>query len=195
MNYEELHRSQSELEGADAELVTKMRECYSFLRSIEQAKINRMFFLTDTTKEERFFWATLNDIASYQRPWVEELKERNKRNKGMNYLNELLEEAKSVVGPGWWPIIDKYLPQMFELAPEGEFFFKEKYGTLRMEVYGQGLDHKKLTELEIASEQASETVCEECGTPGRLRNDRSWMQTLCETCYQKALIKEKSYDD
>lgn len=79
MTYDELHRSQGELEGADAELVAKMRACYSFLRSIEQAKINRMFFLTDTTKEERLFWASLNDIASYQRPWDEELKERKNK--------------------------------------------------------------------------------------------------------------------
>lgn len=104
----------------------------------------------------------------------------------MNDLNELLEEAKSVVGPGWWPIIDKYLPQMFELAPEGDYYFKEKYGTLRMYVYGEGLDHEKLTELEIAADRESETVCEECGAPGKHRPDLDWQQTLCEACYQKA---------
>lgn len=76
--YERLHRSQAELEGADAELVAKMRECYVFLRSLDESKFSRMLFLTDTTKEERLFWASLGDIARYQRPWAEELKERNK---------------------------------------------------------------------------------------------------------------------
>ena len=83
MEYKRLHRSQAELEGADAELVAKMCECYSFLRSLDQGKVLRMLFLTDTTKEERLFWASLSDIAAYQRPWAEELKERNKR--GLTY--------------------------------------------------------------------------------------------------------------
>ena len=103
----------------------------------------------------------------------------------MNNLNELLQEAKSSVGQGWWPIIEKYLPQMVELAPEGDFFFKEKYGTLRMEVYGKTLDREKLTELEIAAEQESETVCEECGAPGKLHTEFYWIETLCDQCAEE----------
>lgn len=99
--------------------------------------------------------------------------------------NKLLQEAKSSVGQGWWPIIEKYLPQMFELAPEGDFYFKEKYGTLRMEVYGEGLDNEKLTELEIAADRESETICEECGAPGQLREIRGWYKTLCDSCATK----------
>ncbi|MBQ7969071.1 MAG: hypothetical protein IJ292_04545 [Clostridia bacterium] len=103
----------------------------------------------------------------------------------MNELNKLLQEAKSSVGQGWWPIIEKYLQQMVELAPEGEFFFKEKYGTLRMRVYGKALDHEKLTALEMAAEHESATVCEKCGDPGRLRDDRDWIKTLCDSCLAK----------
>lgn len=91
--YERLHRSQAELEGADAELVGKMRECYAFLRSLDEAQVVCMLFLPETTKEERLFWAGLADIGRYQRPWAEELRERSmviddKRKKTDSLLTE-----------------------------------------------------------------------------------------------------------
>ncbi len=96
--------------------------------------------------------------------------------------NEILEEARACVGKGWWPIIDKYLPQIVELAPDCDIIVKEKYGTLRIGAYGKSLDHKKLMELEMAAEEASVTVCEECGAPGKLRTDFYWIETLCDRC-------------
>lgn len=74
--YEHLHRSEEELTGADATLVARMRECYTFLRTLSEPQVNRMLFLTDTTIEERIFWAGLGDILRFHRPWSEELKER-----------------------------------------------------------------------------------------------------------------------
>lgn len=100
--------------------------------------------------------------------------------------NEILEEARACVGKGWWPILDKYLPQIVELAPDCDIIVKEKYGTLRIGAYGKALDHNKLTELERVAEQESATVCEECGAPGKLRNKLFRIQTLCRGCYRKA---------
>lgn len=103
----------------------------------------------------------------------------------MNDIKELLEEARTVVGPGWWPIVEKYLPQMVALAPEGEIYIKEKYGVLRMDVYGSVLDRAAIDTLEMKALTESETTCEECGAPGTIRTDRFWRKTLCDRCAKK----------
>lgn len=102
----------------------------------------------------------------------------------MNDVNELLQEAKDAVGPGWWPIIDKYLPPIVELAPNCFINAKEKFGLLRIQCYGPALDREKIIKLEREAEIVSSTVCEECGASGKHRHDLDWMQTLCEPCYQ-----------
>lgn len=61
---------------------------------------------------------------------------------------------------------------------------KEKFGTLRfyMSFSTQEMD-KDISE----AEDESERTCETCGKPGALRDDLSWLKTLCEEDYQKAL--------
>lgn len=103
----------------------------------------------------------------------------------MNDIKMLTQEARSLVGKGWWPIIDEYLPQIVELAPECDIDVKEKYGILRINTVGSVVDPEKVLALEIAAMQESETVCEECGAPGTLRPDRTWIQTLCDQCAAK----------
>jgi hypothetical protein len=52
---------------------------------------------------------------------------------------------------------------------------KEKYGTLRLyfTTYPDGIG-----EIEMEAEKKSETVCEECGKPGKLRG-QGWYYTSC----------------
>lgn len=101
----------------------------------------------------------------------------------MNDINELLQEAKDTVGPGWWPIIDKYLPQMVEEYSEiKDYDVKEKYGTLHIVIYGTVLGQDKTLELAREVERASAKVCQECGSPRKLRWERGWIGTLCDNC-------------
>lgn len=89
---------------------------------------------------------------------------------------------KGKVYPGWWSILDKYVPELQASNPECDLYIKEKFGLLRLSVIGLLDDSQKATEIEMAAERASSTVCEFCGRPGVLRTDRSWRQTLCERC-------------
>lgn len=125
--------------------------------------------------------------AEFQRKYPERILDWGK---SMNDLNKLIEEAKSVIGPGWWPIIEKYLPQIVELAPDCDIIVKEKFGLLRIRCLGQVADRKTINKLQDEAYVASSTVCEECGAPGKHRPDLDWQQTLCEPCYQKAHEKE-----
>lgn len=103
----------------------------------------------------------------------------------MNDIKELIEEAHVCVGKGWWPIIDKYLPQIVELAPDCNINMKEKFGLLRIQCYGQMIDAEKVRALQEEAYIASSTVCEECGAPGRLHTEFYWRQTLCDRCAAK----------
>lgn len=89
---------------------------------------------------------------------------------------------KGAVGPGWWPILDKYIPQIQAIDPAAEIYIKEKLGTLRLAAFSKLKDQSKLTEIRIAAERESFTVCQCCGSPGKRRTDRKWIQTLCGKC-------------
>lgn len=104
--------------------------------------------------------------------------------------NKFLEEAHAYVGKGWWPIIDKYLPEIMEIAPDCNIIVKEKFGALRIGAVGKTTNQEKLLELKQKAENESLTICEVCGAPGKHRSDLDWMQTLCEACYQKTLEEE-----
>ena len=99
----------------------------------------------------------------------------------MNY-SEILDEARSMVGKGWWPILDEYLPQIAELVPDGEVYVKEKFGVLRIQPFGPTTNREKLYELINLASKASSSVCEECGRRAKLRPKRIRMQTLCYRC-------------
>jgi hypothetical protein len=81
-------------------------------------------------------------------------------------------------GPGWYEIVVKLDRDPSETSPDVRYLqIKEKFGTLR--VYAENTDEKSMSLIE-AAERASETTCEECGLPGRLRGDRYYVQTLCD---------------
>jgi hypothetical protein len=58
---------------------------------------------------------------------------------------------------------------------------KEKYGTLRF--YYDGGD-ERISGMVTLAEGMSAVTCEQCGSPGKIRNG-GWIQTLCETHYQE----------
>lgn len=86
------------------------------------------------------------------------------------------------VGPGWWGILDRYVPQLRALDPKCDLYIKEKYGMLRLYVTCETIDGKVREETRDAAELESVTVCECCGVPGRLREELVWIMTLCDRC-------------
>lgn len=56
---------------------------------------------------------------------------------------------------------------------------KEKFGALRLEVRSE-LAHIDNIEIELAYEELSMDVCQDCGKAGILRQDRGWWSTLCD---------------
>ena len=80
--------------------------------------------------------------------------------------------AKACVGPGWGGLVE----EAYEALPDGATIaqIKEKFGGLRVYAYPS-------VEAITAIEARSETVCEDCGAPGKLR-ERWWIRTLCDDC-------------
>ena len=86
------------------------------------------------------------------------------------------------VGPGWCSILDKYIPQLLKLDPDAELYIKEKFGLLRLDARSETINWTAFTEMKHAAELESETTCECCGAPGRLRINDGWQETLCDRC-------------
>lgn len=91
---------------------------------------------------------------------------------------------KYAVGPGWWPILDKYLQMVFAVDPEADLYIKEKFGFLRLGVYSRHIPMNLHIAIESAAEQESAVTCECCGQPGKHHPELEWMMTLCEECYK-----------
>ena len=86
------------------------------------------------------------------------------------------------VGPGWWEILDQYIPQILAIDPDAELYIKEKYGVLRLRAISETHDWHDFLEIENSAKVMSSTICEQCGALGKLRPNRIWMQTLCDRC-------------
>ena len=89
---------------------------------------------------------------------------------------------KASVYPGWWNILEKYVPLILALDPEAEFYIKEKYGVLRIGMYSKIIPIEKHVEIESAAELESSKICEVCGADGQHLTNRSYFQTLCPRC-------------
>lgn len=87
-------------------------------------------------------------------------------------------------GDGWYPLVRQLDEALRSIAPDYEAAqVKEKFGTLRFYVHTFDLDEdaqKQFEQLITAAEDESARTCESCGQPGRLRNDRRWLKTLCD---------------
>jgi hypothetical protein len=93
---------------------------------------------------------------------------------------------------GWYPLINNLCSVLAEHVqyhiPEElqnqvyVTYVKEKFGTLRFHI--SHWDDHMMGAITMA-EASSATICEVCGHPGRLRNIKGWLQTLCEKDFNK----------
>jgi hypothetical protein len=98
-------------------------------------------------------------------------------------------------GYGWWPLLKQLCSDLTELINQSDLpeedkaipvhQIKEKFGGLLYYVgnYHESLD-KKARELISKAEHDSFSICEECGSPGKLRSG-SWLKTRCDCCQEK----------
>jgi len=104
----------------------------------------------------------------------------------MGYRNVDLNYAKRCVGLGWHGLVDQFYKDMDALGVEYQVDqIKEKFGCLRIYITTTGVDFKTAYSIVQEVEEASSKICENCGSPGTIRDDMSWILTLCDDCYQK----------
>lgn len=85
-------------------------------------------------------------------------------------------------GPGWYGILADLDTALTDIDPQYSITqIKEKFGTLRYYVSSTGTTafHQRIRE----AERLSELTCEQCGAPGLLRDELSWIRTLCDRDY------------
>jgi hypothetical protein len=70
---------------------------------------------------------------------------------------------------------------------------KEKFGTLRIYYTDYSNDPDYVSGVIDFAESMSVHICEECGKPGKIRSDLSWMKTLCEDHYLVAKARQFEY--
>jgi len=85
------------------------------------------------------------------------------------------------VGPGWGPLVQRLIRDLFELGWDGELHqVKEKYGGLRF--YTGGLSDGGFDRVDRAEDESFH-ICENCGEPGRVRTESFWATTRCDACH------------
>jgi hypothetical protein len=93
-------------------------------------------------------------------------------------------------GDGWQKILAKMCERLSAAVadrPARSWIrvvdIKEKLGGLRVQLEANGIPRVMMDQaweaIELA-EAASEMTCEECGAPGRLFDERGWLQTRCD---------------
>jgi hypothetical protein len=108
------------------------------------------------------------------------------------------------VGAGWYPIletlctniqshIDWRVKQGKDCPQVVVEQIKEKFGGLRF--YYQGGD-EEISGMVRMAEAFADSLCEECGTPGKRRNG-GWIRTLCDVheAERQARIEEQARKD
>lgn len=104
-------------------------------------------------------------------------------------------------GKGWLPLLDKLCGQIqhhvdWKQKSDPEFEqpivhqCKEKFGTLRFYIQG-GDDH--VQGLIALAESMSSIICEDCGVPGKARND-GWIRVLCDPCEKSRQARRRGTD-
>lgn len=112
------------------------------------------------------------------------------------------EMCKDCVGPGWNKLLDKIYDSIeknvwcwwkpitwFGNFPVIVVQVKEKFGGLRF-YYAGGTTHLQDL-IDVLCDKSYET-CENCGQPGRVRDD-GWIKTRCDSCQEKSrAMKERT---
>ena len=70
---------------------------------------------------------------------------------------------------------------------------KEKFGGLRFYYDNYSMSDEFISGMVDFAEIMSEVTCEECGRPGIIRTDLSWMKTLCNEHHMNRLAAYKDY--
>lgn len=89
---------------------------------------------------------------------------------------------KYSVGPGWWNFLDRYIPKIKKVDPDAELHLKEKFGTARLRIESKKIPATAFYELQDQIELESSELCENCGSPARIRYVRGWYKALCVRC-------------
>ena len=81
-------------------------------------------------------------------------------------------------GPGWKSLIEELVKDLKTLGWDGTILqIKEKFGGLRFYIGGGS---NEIFDRINKAEEDSYKICEECGKEGELRQNRSWVRTLCD---------------
>ena len=111
------------------------------------------------------------------------------------------------VGKGWKNILERLLDNLelieFNFPIEvGVTQVKEKFGGLRFYYYTSYTGNKSypdvsgwgkvIEDLVEFTENKSYTVCEFCGERGTLRDDLSWVLTLCSNCHIEVINRRNA---
>lgn len=92
------------------------------------------------------------------------------------------------VGPGWREIVQCLIDDLFEMGWDGELLqIKEKFGGLR---FYTGRTTEEMFARIAQAENESFQTCDQCGEPGKPRNDNYWVATLCDRCHEKESNKD-----
>ncbi len=89
---------------------------------------------------------------------------------------------------GWIPLIEEFFDKIESILDGNKDLYfqvlqvKEKFGTLRIYVYGGNEEINDL--IELCTDKSAET-CEICGNFGTLRDRNRWYKTLCDAHYKE----------
>ena len=109
------------------------------------------------------------------------------------------------VNDGWFRLIDSLAGEIMKIYSDNNMSInlvvmqvKQKYGQLRFyycfDYFIEDYDYDRFDELNISdlifeavrkAEEKSLYICENCGKHGKLRNESSWIVTLCDECNKK----------
>lgn len=94
-----------------------------------------------------------------------------------------IEHYGMAIGNGWHDLVEQLLTDIERVNPTGFHVLqiKEKFGGLRFYFQADPEFMDTLNEMVAQAEAAAEHTCEVCGELGKLRTDRPWLKTLCDT--------------
>lgn len=94
-------------------------------------------------------------------------------------------------GDGWALILDRMFADFREIGGRIEVGqIKEKFGVLRVYIDTAQFNMEQVQARVAQAERESDSVCENCGNPGKKR-DGGWIRTLCDEC-EECRTKSKS---
>lgn len=107
---------------------------------------------------------------------------------GLTGKEDTVDGLFKYVPKGWHSLVEQLVHDLFELGWDGQVLqVKEKFGGLRFYI-GQA-SPAIYDRIEEATDE-SYVTCERTGKPGKVRNDLSWIRTLCEEEYLKEIANE-----